>query len=162
MFVVDKGIHIQSHGSLHSDRYCITHLLNMIRAHFLQSTYVRTSFCAARACSTSAISRLFSSSRVAGVRWSSSRSGIFLKNKQINDWLLHWPISKLDGLISDLDWFFKCDKRAQYYVNPKCIVASLLYILYICYSTIESLSGIEWKYDYMSHDWSGFSQQDLE
>ena len=44
-----------------------------------------TSFCAARACSTSCISLLFSRSLVAGVRWSSSRSGIFLKTERERD-----------------------------------------------------------------------------
>lgn len=45
-----------------------------------------TSFWAANACSTSDISRLFSRSRVAGVRWSSSRSGILLAKKDNNKW----------------------------------------------------------------------------
>ena len=47
--------------------------------------YIPTSFWAASACSTSDISLLFSRSLVAGVRWSSSRSGIFLVKKA---W--HW------------------------------------------------------------------------
>ena len=46
---------------------------------------IPTSFWAASACSTSDISLLFSRSLVAGVRWSSSRSGIFLVKKA---W--HW------------------------------------------------------------------------
>lgn len=61
--------------------------------------YIPTSFWAASACSTSDISLLFSRSLVAGVRWSSSRSGIFLVKKA---W--HWLTTLLVAYNNIVIW----------------------------------------------------------
>lgn len=86
------------------DRDCIK-IKCYLTIYLTVNWYIPTSFWAASACSTSDISLLFSRSLVAGVRWSSSRSGIFLVKKA---W--HWLTTLLVAYNNIVIWTVQLER----------------------------------------------------